>query len=371
MNTQILEDSEIRNKIANLLFETEPDRVLFRDEQINELKESFDRFENHELPTKNILIHGYPGTGKTTVINLLRKQYNRNWIYISGEKCNTAHGVIKGVTGITSFSTRERILSEAITQLNSKPTGIIIDELNKLKRVEELRWLFNDLNTLYRGTNKRIPLIVITNKNTIETKKFIPADALDTFQLKEIEFTPYTQQQITGILENRLSIIKEKHGLEINIPEGFLNYLSAYLCKYHDGSLRIAFDTFSEAVKSNSLNDEFVKLHCNKIRVKEFEEVFLNLPTQSKKFITTLVSIVDMFGNNEIPVSYLVEKITDLFPQQISQFINNLEEQGYIISEYSKIKGMRRNKHVKFIREDIFKEISKLTKNIEPFYIQK
>lgn len=366
MSEQLQKNEEIRKNIANLIIEIEPDNILFRDSQMDEINETFKRAKSGDSP-KNLFIHGVPGSGKTTAVKIIKDNNGNNWIYISGEQCNTAHGILRGITDLT-FNTRERLLSEAIIKFNKNNLGIIgiiIDELNKMKRVEEIRWLFNDLNTLFRETKKKIPIVIITNKTISETERFIPKDALDTLQLNKVEFPSYNSIEMAGIIEDRLRLIKEKYNLEIEIPEGFLNYLCAIISRDYDGSLRTAFYVFSECIRFNSFNQEDVNKILKKIQGEEFEKCFSNLPQQEKKFLATLILICNG-ENKEIGISYLTEKITSLFPQRISQLINSLEDQGYLKRGTPEMKGRGRNRYIKFTREDIFQKVSKLTEDITP-----
>lgn len=52
-----------------------PERLLFRDEELDEVTTHAGEFMFHNI-SKNIVIHGSPGAGKTVAILYLQKTYN-------------------------------------------------------------------------------------------------------------------------------------------------------------------------------------------------------------------------------------------------------------------------------------------------------
>lgn len=351
-------------KIAKLLFEIQPHKLLFREKEMGEIRESFKRFENNES-AKNLLIYGPPGSGKTTAIKIIREERKPNCIYLSGEQCNTAHSILKGITDL-NYNTRERLLSEAKVKMKGNPFIISIDELNKVKRVEELRWLFNDLNTLCRDmieSRRSYTFLLITNKNIYETERFIPKDAADTLKLNKVEFKPYDGTEIKGILEDRLAQIEKEHGLKAEIPEYFLPYLSALIVKEYDGGIRTGLYVLSECLISDDFSKENITKILKKIQSEDFEQSFLSLPEQEKKFAATIIQLMD--GKYQpVYVSLIVEKVKSIYPQRISQLINSLEAQGYLTRDVPTTRGMGRHRFVRFTRKDIFDKVNELTEDM-------
>ena len=257
-----------------------------------------------------------------------------------------------------TYNTRERLLSEAIIKMKRKPCVIVIDELNKMKRVEEIRWLFNDLNTLYRETGCSV--IIITNKNAIETEKIIPEDAKKTLFLNKIEFKPYDAIEMKGILEQRMK------KLECSIPEFFLPLLSSKIIKEYDGSIRSGLFILRECIEANDFSGERINKILKKIKGEEFEENFQSFPEHEKKFLASLI-ILGEEKNQLIAITTIIQRLKFLLPQRISQLINSLESQGILIRT---VAGQdKRKKYVKFIRDDIYSMVNDLTSNIIPLEI--
>ncbi len=332
-----------------------PDKILFRDDQIREIEEVFKKFKRHEQP-KNLLIHGFSGSGKTTCINDVLSRQNGNYIYISGTQCITAHQILKGITDL-NYNTREKILSEAIRNMKHNPQIIVIDELNKMKRVEEIKWLFNDLNTLFRETNKTCPIIVITNRTSYETGRSIPDDAKKTLFLNRVEFKPYNALELGGILKQRVD------KLDIAIPEEFIPLLSTKVFKEYDGSVRSGLFILNECIEKNDFSDEIINRLFDKIKGEEFEESFQSFPEHEKRFLSSII-ILSKGKNDPIPISLIIQNLKELLPQRISQLINSLEAQGILIRISPG--NDKRRKFIKFIREDIFQRVNALTSEVIP-----
>ncbi len=332
-----------------------PTKISHREEQLKELEEVFERFENNQAP-KNILCYGFTGSGKTFCTTEIIKKYKDKVLYIPFP--STAHGVLKSITDI-NYNTREKQRLEALEKIKKEKKIIIIDELNSMRRVEEIRWLLEDLKFIYRSSP--FPLILITNKNLYEMQRVIPDDVRLTMHFNELEFRPYNPNELKEIFEDGISY------LNLGLPEGFIEYLSAKINKDSDGSIRTGLFVLRECVETGIFTNEEVERILKKIQRSEFEDVIKKLPEQEKRFLATILFITDD-NKIEIPISFLLKKIKSLMPQRISQLILTLESQGILVRTSSPFD--KRNKVIKFIREDIHKKTRETidSMDIAPLY---
>ena len=334
-----------------------PERILHRDEQLTTIREVFEIFKQSGT-AKNILIQGFSGSGKTASINKVLQEQPNSFIYVSGAQQITAHQVLRAITDL-SFTTRERLLSEAIRKFRNDPRVIIIDEINKLKRVEEIRWLFNDLNTLYRETG--CPIILITNMRGILN---IPDhDAIRTLFFRTIEFKPYNPLQLKDIIQDRINLVKAKNDLMVEIPESFLPYVCARAVNESEGSARMALMITQDCILSKNFSQEHIDKIITDTKQSEWDKFVYDLPEVEKKFLSFLANVVEN-GMKVIPISEIVRGVKSYPPQRISQMINSLQDYGVI--ERVQSKEDKRMKSVQFVSDDIFEKLNGFMTGISP-----
>jgi len=322
-----------------------PEKIYHRDNQLSELREVFERFKAGRSE-KNILAHGSTGTGKTLCISKVLSEQENQYIYVPSP--STAHQVLKTITDMT-YNTRERQRSEAIKILKSRRVVLIIDELNAMKRAEEIRWLLEDLKFIYREVP--LPIILLTNKNLYEMQRTIPEDVKKTFFFNELEFSPYNAIELQDIFQEGI-----KH-LNLNVPEGFIPKLSAKISNEFDGSVRSGLFVLRECLDASDFSEASIDKTLKKIQNTEFEDLVKRLNEQEKRFLSALIYLRDP-SMPEVPLTALYEKIRSLLPQRISQIIFSLESEG-IITRTTPSKD-RRKKCIKFVREDVFIKTKKV-----------
>ncbi len=335
-----------------------PDKILHRDEQLDKIREVFKRFK--ELGTaKNLLIQGFSGSGKTACINKVLSEQDNHYIYVSGSKQITSTQILKAITDLT-FNTRERLLSEAIMMFRKNPHIIIIDEINKLKRVEEIRWLFNDLNTLYRETG--CPIIIITNMR--EILKIPDHDALNTLFFRIVELKPYNALEMKDIIEDRIELIRVKYGKEIKFSKEFdiLSYISAVSVNEAEGSARMALSLIKECIIIGEFTKETVDKIVEEMKESEWREVIDCLPKVERRFLALLIELAQ--NKSLIPIGDIIRRLKEYPPSRVSQMINSLER--YFIIERAKSNTDKRMINVRFVSKELLQKLEPLIKEVIP-----
>lgn len=329
-----------------------PKDILFRDEQLNKIKQVFENFKKINCGV-NILLTGVTGSGKTTIIKKIVEEYN-DCYYINGNDTRTPVNSLKSLFNIKEQSHGD-VLKEAFEILKKKRKMIIIDEIDKIKNYNEF---VNDLNTLYRKFT--MPIIIITCKrNFVET---IPVDAKKTLWFDRISLPAYNSIELKEIVKSRLKL------MNIDIPdlnEHFISKLSAYGAR--SGSCRITFNILLRCLQKNSFKisdlDEINK-SLNDIDWRGFYD---DLNDTEKKFLSALCSCCNNLEEcSSFNVSEQLSKFwsVKLTSARISQLINFFMDYDIIISRHeNKGRSGGRQRLIKFKSDEIYNSI----KSIVPY----
>jgi len=154
---------------------------------------------------RNMFIYGPPGVGKSVVCRHLLKSLEDEEIddvipiYINCWKKNTFFKIMLEMCDILGYKFTHNKKSEELfgivkDMLNKRSVVFVLDEVDKL---EEQDFLYNVLEEIYRKT-----VIMITNHKEwiVELDQRIKSRL--TAEL--LEFHPYTKEETTGILKDRL-----------------------------------------------------------------------------------------------------------------------------------------------------------------------
>ncbi len=259
-NNQTILEGEVMESISlkELSEIYTPTTINHRVEQMERIRNLFVDFKKDPSDQhSNLLIQGFSGSGKTTVVSHLLKENQGDYVWASGADNSTAFTLFKSVCDVSS-STLGHALAKAKEKFREHPRIIVVDEINKLKDQHEVKVFFNALNSLYRET--LCPLIVITNKRG--TMGLMPDDAYLTFHIERIDFKPYNAKEIKDIIQSRVGIISERHQkLIVNSID--LEALAAYVAKEFDGSIRSALNLTRKCIKQKDFSIEFVKSACD------------------------------------------------------------------------------------------------------------
>lgn len=326
--------------ILELSEEYLPKEVLFREKEMMRIKEVFINFKKWGMGT-NLLLLGVTGSGKTTIIKKVIEEEN-NSIYISGSSCNTAHKVISNICGIRTKDTAD-VLSRTIEELKKKPKIIIIDEIDKVKNLNQL---MNHLNEIYRKT--MIPIIIITLRRDILNK--IPIDARKTLFFERIGLSSYNANELQAILNDRLSRISTELP---EISEGAVNFIAAIASK--QGSARVLMNIAIRCLQRNNFSQEYISSVYDEL-IKQDWLGFINEINETERAF--LESLVDTCSAEEEIASEQIQKIMDISPARACQLINTFEKYGVVKSRHENLgRAGGRRRLIKFASKEIYSDI--------------
>jgi Cdc6-like AAA superfamily ATPase len=296
----------------------EPERFLFRDEQINEVLTDINHFNDKNVAI-NHLITGVTGSGKSSIMRHLVSKFD-NCKYYDCSNFNTSMRLLKCISELKNGSLNN-FIEKIIKDIKEKKYILILDEIGKLKDVE----LLGDyLNTIYRKTNS--PIYLITNKLNCLNK--FKEDSLKTLCFFNITFHEYDHQQLVLIIKDRLNKILS-NGSIIDIPDHTISHI-AEICKQdHNSSTRMALLITKICLIKNKYDKLFVNSCFYRLKLMELSS-FLNrnLTTTEKRFLQIIIELLS--EKTSITPQDIQKKMPDLSASRISQITTSLSNLGII-----------------------------------------
>lgn len=204
----------------------------------------------------SLYISGVPGTGKTlcvgNVLGKLRKTHNFKHISINCMDCinpTAIYSKIVDAYGLKSPKTAkcnlDLIEKKIVTPSKGKVTFtvVVLDEIDKLEN-QNLDVLYTIFD-LPRIVDSRLILIGIANTFDFTTRTLSRFHKLKVNSVIQINFHPYSKEQVKGIVESRLK--------QIASLEPLFNATSIELCArkvaMHSGDVRKALHVCRRAIE--------------------------------------------------------------------------------------------------------------------------
>lgn len=333
----------------NLRYLTEsyiPDKILFRDEQIQQIIKSLESYKRNGKGY-NLLIRGTSGAGKTATLQYISQQYNGFVRYASGVYYNNWSSIIKELSEL-NYRYGDVLIKEFLKNLNQYPKAIIIDEISK---VSELKTLMQKLNAIYRAT--QIPIIVASNN--IHFIDSLENDVRLTLFFQPVEFKPYEINELRKILDERLKLC------ETDIPEEIKNLIIGIARR--ENSARILLELAHYCLDNNDFDISSIHNFADKYKDADYKKITDNLGLLEK---TILRMIIDCYENKIEVNSTLIKNQCDkrdikISRGRISQILNDFEYEYFLISSQrsnlGRGKGMARKI---FMDENSYKSLKGL-----------
>ncbi|HEA46678.1 MAG TPA: AAA family ATPase [Candidatus Pacearchaeota archaeon] len=327
-----------------------PDKILHRNQQILEIKRVFKNFKEFGMAS-NLLIQGFSGAGKTASITNILDQENGDYIFVSGSENKTSYKLLKSLFDL-NFNTVEKTLTEGIRKLKENPKVIVIDEINKLKNGSEIKDLFDNLNTIHRGTG--CPVILITNTRGIIG--LMARDAQLTLMFEKIEFKPYSVDQLQDILGERVLLLKNK-GIKIVIPESFIEKICAAVFTEMDSSVRMAMKILQKCLLNNDFSEKALKKSLESVEVEDWREFFNTLSEIQKRSLLLISKFAPW--PNKIASKEMFKHFNRYTPRRVLQIIDVFEEFGIIKSDYeNKGRAGGNKRFISFTNKNLFDRVN-------------
>ncbi len=326
-----------------------PEKILFRDEQIEKIKKTFKIFKEFGTAA-SILCQGYTGSGKTSVLRrVLNKEGNNSFIFAIGSKNHTCHQLLKSIFDM-NYSTLGKLLTEGINKLKKDPKILVFDEINKLKDKVEIRLLFDCLNTINRETD--CPFIMLTN--VFGLNQMMADDAKKTLNFEIVEFPSYKFEELKEIFLERSKILKEKHSILILDKDISTACMIAY--KEGEGSARQVRIILQRCLMESNWSSEHILKIIEGILEENVANRIKNMPPKEIGFLKVIYEIYYWKKQRSIfplVVSYEdIQKETGLSKPRISANVNTFENDYGLIETIHHNKGRGGGNR----RDIIFKE---------------
>jgi Cdc6-like AAA superfamily ATPase len=331
----------------------EPKKVVHRKNQIESIRNLFKNFKIFGI-SKNILIRGYTGSGKTTVVSRVIKEEEGNYVIANGSETKTTFKTLKCLFDVRC-NTSEKLIGEAVRTLKENPKVIVIDEVNKVRDSQNL---YGDLNTIYRRTG--CPIILITNKINLITS--LPDDVRLTLFFERVEFPSYNALELYDIVKERIDEIKKRMQIP-KIPEGSLRKICAIGGK--EASARTVLNITLRCLQTNNFSEDYIDEVNRNFQREDLREFILGLNHTEKEFLKNLVFLG--MKKKEISASEIWKTMSNLTPARISQLIDIFQNEHQIIKSFHRNLGRSggRSRIVKFVSEDIYFDLENAVEDHE------
>lgn len=303
-----------------------PEYLPFRESQIEIIKKKIEKYKLGLNPTY-LLIYGSTGLGKTATVKYVFENFilqKIKYVYINAFLNNSLNSIISQILEelkislVTRGLSTEELISSLINYLKNSNIKLVlcVDEVDKLKDINEFLYLFLRLNSLF---NYSVYLILISNN-----KDFLlglDKRVLSSLVFEEIEFKPYTFEQLKIITKERIRPILGNNYDEASIM------LIANMAYKNNSDVRIILKILRKILevliekKEDKLTIELTKSIISKFesknQKKEYEiqdirqKEIINLLKEGEKTTTELFEILSKkFQIKKRTFNYIIKDLT-------------------------------------------------------------
>jgi len=215
-----------------------PERLVARKGQMEEIVRCLKPARSGKS-IKNLYIYGPPGVGKTSVTRwILKENFERNYIYVNCWSKRTSHKIME-----------EILLQIGHVVHGKEPTSDLIKRLEKSKKkpivcLDESDHI-KDTDILYDLSRNSVGLVLISNQAYALSE--IDYRIKSGLFLNEVQFKPYSREEIFEILKDRMS-----YGFR---PGAVSENLLSIIAGMSNGDARVGLQTIKIAAKDAESRD--------------------------------------------------------------------------------------------------------------------
>lgn len=318
-----------------------PEEILFRDAQLQRLRESIDDYFNHYY------LEGPKSSGKTVTVKKFLKEVsnhpNHTTLYMSGDRAimaNFVKAVEKAVNRKLHFLERPY---HAIKDIQTDHIHLCIDDVQNIIKYK----LFNPmLQQLYEACleyNKKLHLIIVGTIIYPKFMRFIRDDVESRYRFKPILFEFYDATEIEAILKHRLDMI--------NVPydQGAIAFVSAKI-KRLIADLRLGFDILKNAceiTQGKKITESIIEQAWERTKTDYWKQQIRHMD----EHLCILLLSSSIAAKNSVDGTVSTQQILELYRQycqqnsietlyktRLSWALKKLEELGWLtrITKFSK-----------------------------------
>ncbi|MBU5537243.1 MAG: AAA family ATPase [Candidatus Aenigmatarchaeota archaeon] len=308
-----------------------PEMLPHRENQIKQLADNLLPASKGRKP-QNTFIFGSPGIGKTAVAKFVFREFEEysgiKTIYMNCWDFNTSLAVLSKI--VSDFGmfvqrrgwARDEVILRLIEALEKSKKALIVclDEVDQL--IYKDQKVLYDLLRLNQYVKNPIGLIFISNNPHIFAN--LEPRIMSSLSLEEIEFEPYTLQEMRDILQERV-----EYGF-YSVEEGVVALASAHAIN-KGGDVRVGLECLLKAgrLAEKETSDKVKVLHVKKV-LKTVDEV---KPRILKEKITDVEKLIlDILNNEKKTLTF--DEIYDIYSKNVEspltkrmfrEYVNHLE----------------------------------------------